>query len=95
MIADRKKISTRDEALMVLEDALNRCAREDVRKQEVFDALAILEAQASVAWPFEQFSRSLGYAGRLETESEADKIGRWQNLNASLNAIRRAIGAVK
>ena len=74
-------------ALAVLEDAFQRCRDEDMRTAEVYTALDFLEARASVKWPFEQFRESLNSAGSESWEAE----GRWQTLNASLNAIRLAI----
>jgi hypothetical protein len=74
-------------ALAILSDALNRCRDEDMRTPEVFAALDLLESQASIAWPFEQFRRSLDFG--VGDESHAG--GRWQNVHASLNAVRRAV----
>jgi hypothetical protein len=69
-------------AIAVLEEALNRCRREDVRTPEVFAALDFLQPRVSSKWPFEQFRKS------LDSNNEA---GRWQNVNASLNAVRLAV----
>jgi hypothetical protein len=77
-----------NKALGVLSDALDRCRDEDMRTAEVFAALDLLAAGASVSWPFEQFRRALDFAVHDKSHAE----GRWQNANASLNAIRRAIG---
>ena len=68
--------------LAVLEDALARCRNEDMRTAEVSAALDFLAVHASVKWPFEQFRTALDYP---------DDEGRWQNLNASLNRIGRAL----
>ena len=76
-------------ALAVLADALHRCRAEDMRTPSVMAALDALGAGASVTWPYEQFRRALDY-GNAETSSQAE--GRWQNVNASLNAVRRAVG---
>ena len=46
-------------ALAVLDDALNRCRKEDVRTPDVFAALDFLEARAAQKWPFDQFRRGL------------------------------------
>jgi hypothetical protein len=69
-------------AVAVLEDALNRCRREDMRTPEVLAALDFLEPGVSSKWPFDQFRKSL--------HRNKDK-GRWQNVNASLNAVRLAV----
>jgi hypothetical protein len=45
---------------------------------------------AANRWPFEQFKKSLTFF--IGDPSHAE--GRWQNVHASLNAIRRAIGVV-
>jgi hypothetical protein len=68
-------------AIAVLEDALDRCRREDMRT-DVLAALVFLEPRVSSKWPFDQFRKS------LDSDNEA---GRWQNVNASLNAVRLAI----
>ncbi len=69
-------------ALAVLTDALDRCRDEDMRTAEVFAALDFLEAHANRKWPFDQFRRSL---------DSRDPEGRWQTVNASLNAVRLAV----
>jgi hypothetical protein len=76
-----------EEAFAVLANALDRCRHEDMRTAEVFAALDLLAAGAPVAWPFEQFRRSLDFGVGDASHAE----GRWQNVNASLNAVRRAI----
>jgi hypothetical protein len=78
-------------ALAVLADAVDRCRHEDMRTPQVFAALEVLSARAAVKWPFQQFRESLDFG--VGDESHAG--GRWQNVHASLNAVRRAIGAVK
>jgi hypothetical protein len=77
-----------DEALAVLANALNRCRFEDMRTPEVFAALEVLSARAAVRWPFDQFRESLNFAVGDASHAE----GRWQNVHASLNAVRRALG---
>jgi hypothetical protein len=77
-------------ALDVLADAVNRCRKEDMRTPEVFASLDLLAQRASVRWPFEQFKDSLNFAVGDSSHAE----GRWQNVPASLNAIRRVVGAV-
>jgi hypothetical protein len=52
-----------------------------------FAALDFLAARASVKWPFDQFRESLNSTGSELWEIE----GRWQTLNASLNAINLAL----
>jgi len=62
-----------------------------MRTPSTVAALVLLEGRASVTWPFEQFRRALvGYGGPDETR--AAKEGRWQVVNASLNAVRRVSG---
>ena len=74
-------------ALSILEDALNRCRQEDIRNAEVYTALQYLQLSASTAWPFQQFRDALNSYSKNGIEEEA----RWQVMNASLNAIRRAV----
>ena len=74
-------------ALSILEDALNRCRQEDMRNAEVYTALNYLQLSANIAWPFEQFRNALHSYSNNRLEEEA----RWQMMNASLNAIRRAV----
>src|SRR5215472_11324785 len=66
-------------ALAILQDALDRCLTEDMRRPEVFAALDFLSQQATVKWPFDQFRDALSRDGSQQWESEA----RWQMLNAS------------
>jgi hypothetical protein len=73
-------------ALQVLQGALERCQDEDIRTPELFAALDLLAAGAREQWPFDQFRRSLRYE---PGETGAAAVGRWQHVNASLNAIRR------
>lgn len=47
-------------------------------------AVETLAEGSAVTWPYEQFRRALAY-GEAERSSQAE--GRWQNVNASLNAI--------
>ena len=70
-------------ALAVLQQALDHCRKEDVRRPDVFAALDFLEARAAPKWPFDQFRRGL---------ESTDPEGKWQILNASLNGIKLAIG---
>lgn len=72
-------------ALNILEDAVHRCASEDVSTPEVLDALDILATQAKVRWPVEQFREA------LTGEPDVAKEGRRQVLSASLNGIKRVI----
>jgi hypothetical protein len=59
-----------------------------MRTAEVFAALDLLAAGAAGAWPFDQFRRSLDFG----VGDESHVGGRWQNVFASLNAIRRGLG---
>jgi len=77
----------RSRALAVLAHAIERCRFRYANAPEVFSALDLLSAGASAAWPFAQFGDSLGFAVNDEFHAE----GRWQNVHASLNAIRRAL----
>ena len=78
------------DALAVLADAVDRCRMEDIRTAAVFSSLDLLARRASTPWPFEQFKESLNFA--IGDPSHAE--GRWQNVHAALNAIRRAVGVV-
>ena len=83
---DRSRI---ERALAGLEDAVRRCRDEDVRYGTGISAtLSFLELRADEKWPFEQFRKGLEDPGMEGTKPEA----RWQMLNASLNAIKRAVG---
>ena len=82
---ERRRI---ERALAGLEDAVRRCRTEDVRYGAgIFAALSFLELRADEKWPFEQFRKALEDPGMDGTKPEA----RWQMLNASLNAIKRAV----
>jgi hypothetical protein len=60
-----------------------------MRTPTVMAALDALAEGSSLTWPYEQFRRALDH-GEAETSSQAE--GRWQNVSASLNAVRRAAG---
>jgi hypothetical protein len=77
-------------ALGVLADAVERCRDEDMRTPEVLASLDLLSQCTPTDWPFEQFKESLNFA--IGDPSHAE--GRWQNVHAALNAIRRAVGVV-
>jgi hypothetical protein len=77
-------------ALTVLTDAANRCREEDMRTPEVLASLDLLARRTPIRWPFERFKESLNFAVGDPSHAE----GRWQNVHASLNAIRRAVGVV-
>jgi hypothetical protein len=77
-------------ALAVLADAVDRCRDEDMRTPEVLASLDLLARITSPRWPFEEFKEPLNFA--IGDPSHAE--GRWQNVHASLNAIRRAVGVV-
>src|SRR5437867_666332 len=77
-----------ERALAGLEDAVRRCRTEDVRYGTgVSAALSFLELRSDEQWPFEQFRKALEDPGMEGTKPEA----RWQILNASVNAIKRAV----
>jgi len=63
--------------MSVLNDAFNRCRDNDMRTPEVFAALDTLGKLVNIDWPFNQFREA------LDSENED---GRWQMLNASMNA---------
>jgi hypothetical protein len=79
-----------ENALTVLADAVDRCRKEDMRTREVFASLDLLARRSATRWPFEQFKESLNFA--IGDPSHAE--GRWQNVHAALNAVRRAVGVV-
>ena len=80
--------SQMERALARLEDALDRCRREDVRYGlGISAALSFLEQRATEKWPFEQFRKALEDFSTDGVNAE----GRWQILNASLNGIRRVV----
>jgi hypothetical protein len=86
----RKELERRsiERPLAGLDDALRHCRDEDVRYGTgVSAALSFLELRADEKWPFQQFRKALEDPGMEGTKPEA----RWQVLNASLNAIERAV----
>jgi len=86
--AEKLQRSRIDRALAGLEDAVRRCRGEDVRYGTgISAALSFLELRAEEKWPFEQFRKALEDPGMEGTKPKA----RWQVLNASLNAIKRAV----
>jgi hypothetical protein len=75
-------------ALIVLEDAVDRCMTDNVETPAVLVALDFLDRQATTKWPFEQFREALA---PKEGELNLNREGRRQILNASLNGIKRAV----
>lgn len=75
-------IPARRDAVAVLRDALDRCSDRDMRTAEVRAALDYLRRSASKKWAHDRFWEALGWP---------EPIGRWQNVNASLNGILREI----
>jgi hypothetical protein len=86
---NKADLEARRQALSIIADALNRCRDEDVRSPALAAALVLLAGGASESWPFEQFRRSLDYG--VENAGASAAEGRWQNVNASLNAVRRVV----
>lgn len=77
-----------ERCLSVLEEALDRCRKEDVRYTMGIEApLSFLEPYATEKWPFEQVCKALEDFDAHPLQEE----GRWQVLNASLNGIKRVI----
>ena len=74
-------------ALGILTDAVDRCRKEDMRTAEVYTALNYLTRKSGRKWPFQQFRDALDGFNKDPLQEE----GRWQTLNASLNAIRLAV----
>ena len=79
-------------AIAVLENALERCRKEDMRTPDVFAALDFVAARASVQWPFDQFRESLNSTGSelwgnrrpvadLECLIEWDSVGHHRRLS--------------
>jgi len=79
-----------ENALAVLADAVDPCREEDMLTPEVLASLDLLARHTPTRWPFEQFKKSLNFA--VSDGSHAE--GRWQNVHAALNAIRRALGVM-
>lgn len=74
-------------ALKILQSAVDRRRVEGINTPEFNAALDLLEARASVKWPFDQFRNALKSKPIEEREIE----GRCQVLNAAMNGIRRAV----
>ena len=74
----------RERALLALAEAVERTHQGPVdRTLALRFALAFLANFTDDRWPFDNYWRAI--AGSLDN-------GRWQNANAALNAIRRAVG---
>jgi hypothetical protein len=58
------------QALAILEDALSRCRKEDMRTAEVFAALSFLETRAKEQWPFQHFRKALANPSMENAEPE-------------------------
>lgn len=84
---NRHDTAARRDAFATLTDVLDRCRHDDVRSPAVMTALDVLARGASESWPFDQFRRSLNFSSDNAGASAAE--GRWENVKASLNAVRR------
>ena len=63
--------------LAILEDALERCKREDMRTAEVYGALDFLEAQAVRKWPAQVYLISammVCHDGRIRPSPRAPNL---------------------
>ena len=78
-------------ALKILQSAVDRCRINDVNTPQTHAPLNILEARASIKWPFQQFREVL----KDKTGADWEIEGRGQMLNASMNGIRRAVRDVR
>lgn len=74
------------DALNVLRDAVERCRDEDMRTDEVFEALAFLSATATRQGPFASFRRGLDFQ---------EPATRLAALLAAYRGIRRILGDEK
>jgi len=79
---DYIEIPARRDAVVVLRNALEQCADQDMRTPEVRAALDYLRRSAAKAWAHDRFWEALIYSS---------PAGRWQNVNAALNGILREI----
>lgn len=77
---------TIDDAMAVLESAVTRSAGEKIQTADVRAALRALLPHCPERWPLDQFWTSAG----METEHVS---ARYQNTNASLNAIRKQLSS--
>lgn len=71
------------EAISILEDAFERSTDQDMRTDEIKDALDFLEGEGGKPWPMQSYRKALEIPNQR---------ARWQNLNAALNGICREFG---
>ncbi|MEM7492308.1 MAG: hypothetical protein AAF296_02940 [Pseudomonadota bacterium] len=70
-------------AFQALQDVLDRCAEQDMRTE---DTMAVLDA-------LEGTGRAKGWCSQFRRALDCDTPhGRWQNVNAALNGLRRQFG---
>jgi hypothetical protein len=78
---------TVNQALDILQSAVDRCRRDEILTIEVYGALASLESYSGNARPTAKFRSALERPRRTARQKEA----RWQELNAALYRIRREV----
>jgi hypothetical protein len=69
-------------SIEVLTGAVARCQGEDIRTEDLYEALDFLESRVAAKWPFEQFRNAL---------NNKNKQARWQFLKGSLNGIKQSL----
>ena len=87
MIRKEPEKHTIERCIRYLEEAIDRCRKEDFQTLELEPPLQYLEVRVKKKWPFEQFRKTLEDSGSEGWQIER----RYQMLNASLNAIKLAV----
>ncbi len=78
---------TVNQALDILQSAVDRCRHDEILTIEVYGALTLLESCSGSARPTSKFRLALDLPRRTARQKEA----RWQELNAALYRIRREV----
>ena len=79
---------TIENALNILQAAVDRCRAEDIRSPEVESALTIIERRSAMMWLVQQFRFALNSGTRQHWKESL-----WQILTTSLNGIRLNLSA--
>jgi hypothetical protein len=77
-----------NDALNILQSAVDRCGIVDIRTPDTYAALTFLERRSAVRLPFNRFRSALEY----DNWTTLDKRALWEVLTVSLDGIRKSVG---
>ena len=82
---------TVDNALNILQRALDHCRVDDIDTPGIYGALSFLEEHSAMRRPFDNFRSALEFR-RI---TNRDKEALWYSLNAAMSGIRYCVDGIK